>query len=100
MNDTGWAARPRIGDEVVFEVKGGVRRLLVTEVKDAKRVVKGAKNPDEKVANLRASMGDEWAARYWMALLKAESGTLLWMDVLEVAKYGGKVESKHLLQEL
>lgn len=100
MSDTGYAERPRIGDEVVFEVKGATRRLLVIEVKDAGRVVKGAKNPEDKAATLRAAMGEEWLTRYWMALLKAESGTLLWMDVLEVAKYGGRVESKYLLQEL
>lgn len=100
MNDTGYAKKPRIGDEVVFEVKGATRRLLVIEVKDAGRVVKGAKNPEDKAATLRAAMGEEWLTRYWMALLKAESGTLLWMDVLEVAKYGGRVESKYLLQEL
>jgi hypothetical protein len=96
MTRSDYAPRPRIGDEVVFNrgVVGKERRLVIVDVKSSKQVVTGAKNPEERVANLRASMGEEWRETYWMALMRSGNG-VIWMDVLEVAKYGGEVESFH-----
>jgi len=94
---TGYAARPRIGDEIVFNrgVEGKERRWRVTSVKGGKQVVSEARDPASKVAELRAAMGEEWGSRYWTALLRSEGGAVVWMTVLDVGRYGGEVESFH-----
>lgn len=85
---------PRIGDEIILP---DGKTLLVLSVQRAKAVVAdaGSKAP-EMEANLRAAMGDLWRETYWKVLVKHKGGgSPFWMDVMDVERHGGQIESHH-----
>ena len=92
----GYEPRPRLGDEILMVRRGKQERWIVIGVKTAKQMVAEAKNPENAVANFRAAMGEDWLNLYWSALLKSEAGDVtIWMTVMDVTKYNGKVQPFH-----
>lgn len=95
MSD-GFEPRPRVGDEITMERRGKHERWIVLGVKTAKQMVAESKNPENAVANFRAAMGENWLNLYWSALLKSEKGDVtIWMTVMDINRFKGKVESFH-----
>jgi len=95
--ENGVAAKPvipRIGDEIVLP---DGKRLLVLSVQRAKSVLMDAAGDAPEVeSTMRSMMGNYWRETYWKAMVRHRNGgTPFWMDVMDMDRHGGKVESHH-----
>jgi hypothetical protein len=85
---------PRMGDEIVLP---DGKRLIVLSVQRAKGVLMDAGSRASEVeASMRAAMGDRWRETYWKAYVRhGTGGNPFWLDVMDVRRHEGIIESHH-----